>query len=54
MCLLDSTMSWLPVTTLGNIAAKQAFGGGNQFQCHYHFTHLNTHLEMMALEPHLH
>ena len=51
MWLLDSTMSWLPVTALGNIAAEQAFGGGNLF---YHLTHLNTHLEMMELDPHLH
>lgn len=51
MWLLGSTMSWLLGTTLGNIVTEQAFGGRNQFQCHYLFTHLSTHLEMMELEP---
>jgi len=51
--------SELPCTQLsgsafGNIATKRAFGGGNQFQCHYHISRRNIHLEMIELDPYSH
>ena len=43
-----------PDIALGNIAAEPFFGGGNQFQCHYHRSQRSIDLETIEFDPHPH
>ena len=54
MWLLEDTMFQLLGIALGNIAAEQSLGGGNQFQYHYYHSQRNIHLETMELDPYFH